>query len=285
MDRLIPAVNKLQEIFTQVNVPFDVKLPQIVVVGAQSTGKSSVLESIVGKDFLPRGAGIVTRTPIILQLIRTRRLSAEEEKSDPKEKAKEYAIFAHKPEEMFTDFDAVREEIDQQMVRIAGENKGISKDPVIIKIYSPYVLDLTLVDLPGLTKVPVGGQPQDIDKIVREMVLSFIQNPNSIILAVSAANIDIANSDSLHLAREVDPKGDRTIGVITKLDLMDKGTDALKVLTGKEYPLKLGYVGVVCRSQEDLRQKKPLHEAMKTERQFFERSTVYSGIKDTCGIE
>ena len=283
MDKLIPIVNKLQEIFSQVNLPFDIKLPQIVVVGAQSTGKSSVLESIVGKDFLPRGSGIVTRTPIILQLNRLARAVKEDEKGSSK--PTEYAIFSHKPEEVYSDFDRVREEIERQTIRIAGENKGISKEPVIVKIFSPYVLDLTLVDLPGLTRVPVGSQPQDIDKIIRELVLSFIQNPSSVILAVSAANIDIANSDSLHLAREVDPKGDRTLGVITKLDLMDKGTDALGVLKGKEYPLKLGYVGVVCRSQEDLKMKKALQEAIKSERQYFERSPIYSGIKDICGIE
>ncbi len=282
MDRLIPVVNKLQEIFSQVNMPFDLKLPQIVVVGAQSTGKSSVLESIVGKDFLPRGSGIVTRTPIILQLNRIASADLEDKKDAH---AREYAIFGHNPKEVYEDFAAVRQEIENQTLRIAGENKGVSKEPILLKIFSPYVLNLTLVDLPGLTKVPVGSQPQDIDKIIRELVVSYIQNPNSIILAVSAANIDIANSDSLHLAREIDPKGDRTIGVVTKLDLMDRGTDALGVLKGKEYPLKLGYVGVVCRSQEDIRSNKSMRDAVKSEKEFFERSPSYSAIKDICGVE
>jgi dynamin 1-like protein len=78
--------------------------------------------------------------------------------------------------------------------------------------------------------------------------MEFISNENSIILAISPANADIANSDSLKLAREVDPRGERTFGVMTKIDLMDEGTDALEMLSGQIYPLKLGYIGVVCRS-------------------------------------
>ena len=72
---------------------------------------------------------------------------------------------------------------------------------------------------------------------------------NALILAISPANLDLANSDALKLAKAVDPAGDRTIGVITKIDLMDDGTDCLEVLQGSVYPLKLGYYGVKCRSQ------------------------------------
>ena len=104
--------------------------------------------------------------------------------------------------------------------------QGISKKPISLKVYSPHVLNLTLVDLPGLTKVPIGDQPSDIEDQVREMILDYIRPSNTIILAVTPANQDLANSDALKLARHVDKEGDRTIGVITKLDLMDPGTDA-----------------------------------------------------------
>jgi len=67
-------------------------------------------------------------------------------------------------------------------------------------------------------------------------------------LALSPANADLANSDSLKMAREVDPQGERTIGVLTKIDLMDEGTNAIDLLNGSVYPLKLGYYGVKCRS-------------------------------------
>ena len=97
---------------------------------------------------------------------------------------------------------------------------GISNLPINLRIFSPNVLTLTLVDLPGLTKVPVGDQPRDIERQIREMVLKFITKPNAIILAVTGANTDLANSDGLKMAREVDPEGARTIGVLTKVDLM-----------------------------------------------------------------
>jgi len=117
------------------------QFPQLVVVGAQSTGKSSVLETIVGKDFLPRGTGIVTRRPIVLQLFNT-----------PKD-SEEYCEFSHLKGEKFTDWSKAREEIESETHKIAGKNKGISSVPIIVKVFSPNVVDLTLVDLPGITKV------------------------------------------------------------------------------------------------------------------------------------
>jgi replication fork clamp-binding protein CrfC len=117
---------------------------------------------------------------------------------------------------------------------------GISPQPINLRIFSPNVLTLTLVDLPGLTKVPVGDQPKNIETQIREMLLKYINKPNSIILAVTAANTDLANSDGLKLAREVDPEGSRTIGVLTKIDLMDQGTDVVDILAGRIIPLRLG---------------------------------------------
>lgn len=117
---------------------------------------------------------------------------------------------------------------------------GISPQPINLRIFSPNVLTLTLVDLPGLTKVPVGDQPKNIETQIREMLLKYINKPNSIILAVTAANTDLANSDGLKMAREVDPEGSRTIGVLTKIDLMDQGTDVVDILAGRIIPLRLG---------------------------------------------
>lgn len=97
---------------------------------------------------------------------------------------------------------------------------GISPQPINLTIYSPNVVTLTLVDLPGLTKVPVGDQPRDIERQIRAMINTYIERPGTIILAVTAANTDLANSDGLQLAREKDPHGERTIGVLTKVDLM-----------------------------------------------------------------
>lgn len=133
------------------------------------------------------------------------------------------------------------------------------------------VLNLTLIDLPGLTKVPIGDQPIDIEQQIRSMILQFIKRDSCLILAVTPANTDLANSDALKLAKEVDPQGIRTIGVITKLDLMDDGTDARDILENKLLPLRRGYVGVVNRSQKDIDGKKDIHAALAAERKFFLR--------------
>ncbi|XP_066969338.1 dynamin-1-like protein isoform X2 [Macrobrachium rosenbergii] len=270
MEALIPVINKLQDVFNTVGADA-IQLPQIVVVGAQSSGKSSVLESLVGRSFLPRGTGIVTRRPLVLQLVYTTRddnqyRSAETGTLD----LDEWAQFLHK-KEIYTDFDRVRREVDEETARIAGHNKGVSNDPIRLRIYSDKVVNLTVVDLPGLTKVPVGEQPEDIEMQIRDMVLSYIGNPNSIILAVSPANMDMAVSESLKLAKEVDPDGRRTLAVITKLDLMDAGTDAIDILCGRVIPVKLGIIGVVNRSQQDIIDNKSINDSLRDEAAFLQR--------------
>jgi len=132
----------------------------------------------------------------------------------------EWGEFLHLPGEKFYDFHKIRDEIVRDTEAKTGKNAGISPQPINLRIYSPNVLTLTLVDLPGLTKVPVGDQPRDIEKQIRDMLLKYIARPACIILAVTAANTDLANSDGLKMAREVDPEGTRTIGVLTKVDLM-----------------------------------------------------------------
>jgi len=276
MDQLIPVLNKLQDLLAPVGMHVAFDLPQLVVVGSQSVGKSSVLESLVGRDFLPRGTGIVTRRPLLLQL---RNLPTV----DPSKPPKEWGEFQHLPNKKFEDFDHIRLEIIAETERVCGKNSGISSNPINLKIFSPHVIDLTLVDLPGITKIPVGDQPSDIELRVRELIVQYISKPNCLILGVTAANTDIANSDALKLAREFDQDGSRTIGVITKLDSMDEGTDCLEVLQGKVYPLKQGFVGVVCRSQKDIMAKKSIRESLKTEEKFFKNHAVYKNCAAQCG--
>ena len=125
-----------------------------------------------------------------------------------------------------------------------------------MKIYSPNVVTLTLIDLPGLTKIPVDDQPADIENQVRDLIMHYIVNPNAIILAITPANVDFSTSEAVKYAKEVDPEGRRTLGVLTKLDLMDRGTDANDVLCGRVIPVKLGIIGVINRSQEDIQKRK-----------------------------
>eukprot|EP00063_Salmo_salar_P009374 XP_013984209.1 PREDICTED: dynamin-1 isoform X4 [Salmo salar] len=268
MEDLIPLVNKMQDAFSAIGQNSQLDLPQIAVVGGQSAGKSSVLENFVGKDFLPRGSGIVTRRPLVLQLINC---------------PTEYAEFLHCKGKKFTDFDEVRGEIEAETDRITGQNKGISPVPINLRVYSPHVLNLTLVDLPGMTKVPVGDQPADIEQQIRDMLYQFVTKDNCLLLAVSPANSDLANSDALKIAKEVDPQGQRTIGVITKLDLMDEGTDAREILENKLLPLRRGYIGVVNRSQKDIDGKKDITAAMAAERKFFLTHPGYRHLAERMG--
>lgn len=139
-ENTINLINKIQDALASIGGNEALDLPQIITVGEQSSGKSSVLEHIVQRDFLPRGSGIVTRRPLVLQLVAS---NTDEE----------YAEFLHLSKQKLFDFDRVREEIANETERIAGNNKGISKQPIHLKIYSKNVLNLTLIDLPGLTKV------------------------------------------------------------------------------------------------------------------------------------
>ncbi|XP_017579794.1 dynamin-1a isoform X8 [Pygocentrus nattereri] len=268
MEDLIPLVNRMQDAFSAIGQNANLDLPQIAVVGGQSAGKSSVLENFVGKDFLPRGSGIVTRRPLVLQLINC---------------PTEYAEFLHCKGKKFTDFDEVRQEIEAETDRVTGQNKGISPVPINLRVYSPNVLNLTLVDLPGMTKVPVGDQPADIEHQIKDMLMQFVTKENCLLLAVSPANSDLANSDALKVAKEVDPQGLRTIGVITKLDLMDEGTDARDILENKLLPLRRGYIGVVNRSQKDIDGKKDINAAMAAERKFFLSHPAYRHLADRMG--
>ena len=242
-----------------------IKLPRICSLGTQSSGKSSVLESIVGLDFLPRGDGVVTRRPLELRLCHISH-------GEP------WAVFEERKGQKFTDFNKVRETIEALTDEVCQKDKNIVDKPIILNVYSQTCPDLTLVDLPGVTRVPVGDQPKNIEEITKNMARRYVSDPLTIILCVIAANSDIATSDGLMLAKQIDTGGVRTIGVLTKLDIMDAGTDARKALMNEEIPLKLGYVGVKNRSKQDLVNKLPMAEMVKKEKEFFRSHPVYKNM-------
>ncbi|XP_013175180.1 PREDICTED: dynamin-1-like protein isoform X1 [Papilio xuthus] len=271
MEALIPVINKLQDVFNTVGADA-IQLPQIIVLGTQSSGKSSVIESLVGRSFLPRGPGIVTRRPLILQLVYSPKDSKEHRSAEEGTvNLEEWGKFLHTKDKIYGDFDQIRQEIERETDRMAGSNKGICPEPINLKIYSTKVVNLTLVDLPGITKVPIGDQPEDIENQIRNLIIKYIANPNSIILAVTAANTDMATSEAIKMAKEVDPDGRRTLAVVTKLDLMDAGTDAIDILCGRVIPVKLGIIGVVNRSQQDIIDNKTILDALKDEATYLQR--------------
>lgn len=217
------------------------------------------------------------------------------------DEVEEWGRFMHTPE-IFTDFDEIRKEIELQTIKIAGSNKGITNTPISLKIYSPKVVNLTLVDLPGLIKVKkiesllwvlkcsfffqkvaVGDQPDDIELQTLQLTMQYIMNPNSIILAVSSADADLATSESLKLAKKVDPEGKRTLAVLTKLDRVENFEDISDVLTGNfklNIPIKLGIIGIVNRNTLE---EKTIDEQLELERQFFEEK--FPDIADKNGIQ
>ena len=242
-----------------------IKLPRICSLGTQSSGKSSVLESIVGLDFLPRGDGVVTRRPLELRLCHIN-------SGEP------WAIFEERKGTKFTDFVKVRETIEALTDEVCKTNKNIIDKPIVLNVYSQTCPDLTLVDLPGVTRVPIGDQPKNIEEITKNMARRYVDDPLTIILCVIAANSDIATSDGLMLAKEIDTSGTRTLGVLTKLDIMDAGTDARKALMNEEIPLKLGYVGVKNRSKQDLNNKISMAETARKEKEFFKSHPAYKNL-------
>lgn len=261
--KLITVVDELRDVGLQKYV----NLPRIVVVGTQSSGKSSVLEAVVGMDFLPRGDGVVTRRPLELRLVHL---------ADNGEGPRAWAIFEGSTQK-YTDFNEVRAQIEKMTDEVAGKNANIVDDPIILSVYSTQCPDLTLIDLPGITRVPIAGSDQsdDIERVTREMALRYVKDARTIILAVMPANADLSTSDALQLARRVDPQGFRTIGVVTKIDIMDEGTDALRMLRGDIVALKLGFVGIKNRNQQEIAQKKTVADSIATEKAYFEGHRVY----------
>lgn len=264
-----------------------VNLPNIVVIGSQSSGKSSVLESIIGHEFLPKGQNMVTKRPLELTLVHS-----------PQEAEDSVIIAQYDRNLKLKDFSKVQG-ILKDLNSAVPEGDWISFEPIRVTIYSKKVPDLTLVDLPGYIQVTTKTQPPILRDKIRTLCDKYIKS-NNFILAVCAADVDLANSEALKVCRKYDPKGERTIGVITKLDLVD-ASYAASLVSNEDYPLNLGYIGVVCKgpdvSGENVaepqsilsritgRHSKDEDPKLVYERQYFaQNQEAYSTIKDRLGL-
>ncbi|CAG8562270.1 7228_t:CDS:2 [Ambispora gerdemannii] len=207
---------------------------------------------------------MVTRRPIELTLIHT-----------PKTK-EEFGEFPQLGLGKIYDFKHIQQTLRDLNLAVP-ESECVSNKPIELRIYSPNVPDLTLIDLPGYIQVNNKHQPETLkDKIV-ELCEQYIKEPN-IILAVCSADVDLANSEALKAGRKVDPLGLRTIGVITKMDLVEPEVGA-NILRNTDYPLHLGYIGVVCKlnnNNNTSSQKNITSALMRNEEQFFRSNYVYS---------
>ncbi|XP_072116118.1 interferon-induced GTP-binding protein Mx1-like isoform X1 [Mobula birostris] len=238
----------------------DLGLPAIAVIGDQSSGKSSVLEALSGVS-LPRGSGIVTRCPLELKLKRVKNENAWKGKISYRDYSKDLSSASE-----------VEEEIVEAQNSIAGQGVGISNELISLEIESSIVPDLTLIDLPGIARVAVGDQPVDIGEQIKRLIKTFIQKQETINLVVVPCNVDIATTEALKMAQEVDPTGDRTLGILTKPDLVDKGTEmnVVDIMENLVVELSKGYMIVKCRGQKDINDQIALSDAIMKEKAFFE---------------
>jgi GTPase SAR1 family protein len=271
---VLDLVDKLREI----GISQEISLPQIAVMGDQSSGKSSVLQSISGLPF-PRGSGLVTRCPVELMMKKTpvgspwrAEVSVRWDRPQPAESG------------TTTNMDDLLSRIQalSNILAEAGEN-GFSRNSIAIKVSSPESPDLTLIDLPGIVRTATAGQHIGVIDQVNGLIDYYIQQPNTIILAVIPSNQDIATIDILERASKVDTSGVRTLGVLTKPDLIGPGNEeeVLQTLLNKRKPLHLGYIMVKNSSQKQLNEKMTITGAKEDELDFFQNHPYFGSHLNT----
>uniref|UniRef100_A0A8C1Z9W4 Uncharacterized protein n=1 Tax=Cyprinus carpio TaxID=7962 RepID=A0A8C1Z9W4_CYPCA len=268
-EKIRPCIDTIDRL-RSLGVEKDLALPAIAVIGDQSSGKSSVLEALSGVA-LPRGSGIVTRCPLELKMIRTKdetkwhgRISYNEKEED-----------IHDPAE-------VEKKICEAQNEMAGAGVGISDELISLQITSASVPDLTLIDLPGIARVAVKGQPEDIGDQIKRLIKKFVTKQETINLVVVPCNVDIATTEALQMAQKEDPEGERTLGILTKPDLVDKGTEetVVDIVHNEVIHLTKGYMIVRCRGQKEIIDQVTLHEAIATEDVFFKDHPHFSKLYD-----
>lgn len=268
-EKVRPLMDKIDRVRSTLSGGIDgIVFPTVVVVGDQSSGKSTLLEALSLIE-LPKGAGIVTRCPLVLRL----RKSTE---------SNVYHLHGENRTKLSADGVDIPKYIQNETIKLAGGKKNIVSDMIEIEIESPSVRDLTVVDLPGISRNPIADQPKDIHSQSINLIRHYIQQEGTIILCVFPANVDVATVESFKLAKEVDPSGVRTIGVITKSDLSaDSDLLCQQLLMEKQevLHLKLGFVAVRNRADNEIIS---LQDARKREVEFFETHLASSVVGWHC---
>ncbi|XP_031657302.1 interferon-induced GTP-binding protein Mx2 [Oncorhynchus kisutch] len=250
-----------------IGIDKELPLPTIAVVGDQSSGKSSVLETLSGVA-LPRGTGIVTRCPLLLKLCNDRTVKWE-------------AVISYGGKVFeFDEPSEVVRYVEQAQNTLAGKGVGICEDLITLKITSSTVCDLSLIDLPGITRVAVKGQPEDIGVQINNLITKFIKNKRTIILVVVPCNVDIATTEALKMAQEMDPEGTRTLAILTKPDLIDPGAEknVLEIVHNRVIFLSMGYVIVKCRVQKQIDENMSIARAIEEELEFFQNHEHFRSL-------
>ncbi|XP_065836282.1 interferon-induced GTP-binding protein Mx2-like [Oscarella lobularis] len=260
----------------------DISLPSVVVIGDQSSGKSSVLEAICGIQ-LPRGTGIVTRCALELRM---KKLKADQDNEQDDGAAwKARLTFKRRGENDVVERSLHRPEevhvaVEEAQNEAAGNGRNICTDQtLLLEVEAVDVPNLTLIDLPGIARIAGEGQAENIEEQIKTLINHYIKNEDTIILCVIPSNVDIATTEALKMAKEVDPDGLRTVGVLTKPDLVDRGTERsiVEIARNKSsFKLKLGFTLVKCRSQMNIDGDMSLKEALEEEKRFFRFNEHFS---------
>ena len=283
-----PWVSLLDSLQT-IGIDEEMPIPQIVVFGDQSSGKSSLLESISGIPF-PKGTGLVTRCP-------TRISMSTCEPSEAWSADVKIPVSFPESEEFnrvgrITSVDILSKRLAEAAGIVCPKNANeFSTEVIQVQVQSPTMPNLSLIDLPGIIRTTTAGQDRSVIANVDSLLESYLRQPETVILAVIPANQDIATIDILERATIYDPAGVRTIGVLTKPDLIDRGAEdeVLKIVQNIRKPLKLGYVIVKNRSQQELKTAVTLAQSQKNEDLYFSQHEVWQkiipssrGIKPLC---
>ncbi|KAK6362559.1 hypothetical protein TWF730_000017 [Orbilia blumenaviensis] len=298
--RLLDKIDKLREL----GVNKILALPQLVVTGDQSSGKSSVLEALTRIPF-PRSSGLCTRfateiclrrsiysKPVIITIKPAvpRHLLSEEQR---------IAIDAFRklvPEDELTSekfLEVLNEASDVMGVPQPGhrpdtlksDKRGFSDHLLSLELSGPQHAQFSVIDLPGLIRSVANKERRDDIQLIREMNVKYIKDERSIILAVLSANVDAANQEVLQLAKDADNDGERTLGILTKPDRVDTGAESevINTANNKIYRLNLGYFVVRNRGPSEMELTAQDRDEM--ERAFFTQEHPWNTLpKDRVGV-